>query len=165
RVVGISCCAFCTACGQSRTLLRSSSGAKSFFDSHVPASRAMTSMPACAIGSAATPPVAPRPMITTSVSLSRVAMDVLEIIMAPRRGLVEHRVVVRRLVIGLERDAHLLLVGGDDRPHAGIAEEIPADEVVVAAVERIAERALDGVRAHEREERRRFDLVKDGVLI
>ena len=29
--MGISRCAFCTACGQSRTLLRSSSGAKSFF--------------------------------------------------------------------------------------------------------------------------------------
>src|SRR5436190_7778634 len=126
------------------------------------------SSPARAMGSAATPPMAPRPMMTTSVCLSRVAMDILETIITvvtSCRGPVEHRVVVRRLVIGRQRDAHLLLVGGHDRANAGIAEEIPADEVVVAAVKRIAKRALNGVRAHEREEGRRFDLVEDGVLI
>ena len=39
------------------------------------------------------------------------------------------------------------------RAHAGIADQIPADEVGVAAVIRIAERALQRVRAHHREER------------
>ena len=38
-------------------------------------------------------------------------------------------------------------------PNAGIAEQIPADEVGVAAVVRIAERALQRVRAHHGEER------------
>ena len=54
---------------------------------------------------------------------------------------------------------------GDDRADAGIADQVPADEVRVAAVERIAERALNRVRAHEREERRRFDGMEDRVLV
>src|SRR5262245_8922406 len=171
RCVGISCCAFCTACGQSRMLLRSSSGEKSRFVSHVPASSATMSMPAWAMGSAATPPAAPRPMTTTSVSLRRVAMIVTAVVI-PRRGLREHRVVVGRLVIRLERDADPLIGFGHDSPDAGIAEQIPADEVRVAAVERIAECALDGVRADERKEGRwqalglaGLDVAQYGVLI
>ena len=74
RCVGTSRLAFWTAIGQSRTLLRISSGAKSFFDSQVPASRPTTSMPACANGSTATPPAAPRPTTTTSVGFSLIAI-------------------------------------------------------------------------------------------
>src|SRR5262245_45300053 len=191
RWVGISCCAFCTACGQSRTLLRSSSGEKSRLVSHVPASSATMSMPAWAIGSAATPPAAPRPMMTTSVSLSRVAMSVVAgtrgsafarlalrrdtAVVIQRGAFHEHRVVVGRLVIRLDGDAHPLLVGGDDRSDAGIADQVPANEIRVAAVERIAERALDGVRADKVEEARRtsrqplglagLNLLQHGVLV
>src|SRR5436190_2125519 len=70
RCVGISCWAFCTACGHARKLFLISSGAKSFAWSQVPASRPTTSIPACVNGSTATPPVAPMPITTTSVFLS-----------------------------------------------------------------------------------------------
>src|SRR5580765_7717248 len=124
------------------------------------------SRPAWAMGSAATPPAAPRPMMTTSVSLSRVAMISafapafarIEHVALRRgklcSGLGEHRVVVRRLVIRLQRDADPLVVLRDDRADAGIPDEIPADEIRVSAVERIAEGALDGVRPNEIKEGR-----------
>src|SRR5215471_15346502 len=185
RCVGISCCAFWTACGQSRTLLRSSSGEKSRFVSHVPASSATMSRPAWAMGRAATPPAAPRPMMTTSVSLSRMAMAVSAVarvarrrdtlLVGPRRRLDEHRVVVRRLVIRLQRNPHALVVGSDDRSDAGIANQVPADEVGVAAVERITECALNRVSTDQVEEARwpcwkpvglaGLDVLQDGVLI
>src|SRR6185295_10455958 len=120
-------------CGQPRKLLRSSSGAKSFRDSHVPASSPTTSIPACASGSAATPPAAPRPTITTSVSLSLVAIVVIS-------GLGEF-VLVGRLVDLLQRLRlqALLIRRADHRADARIVDEIPADVVRVAAVKRIAE--------------------------
>src|SRR5262245_15358807 len=167
RDVGISWFAFCTPCGQPRKLLRSSSGAKSRRVSQVPASRPITSRPACASGSAATPPAAPSPMMTTSMSLSRVAMshpclpvriegaEVRRTALAgARRRLGERIVVVRRLVIRLQLTLlePLLIDGGDHGAHAGITDEIPADEVRVAAVVRIAERALMRVAEHQREE-------------
>src|SRR5205085_12680502 len=95
RWVGISLFAFCADCGQPRKLLRNSSGAKSRGVSHVPASSPMTSRPARASGSAATPPTAPRPTMTTSVFLRSMAMD------AAFHG--EHRVLVGRPAHGLRR--------------------------------------------------------------
>src|SRR5262247_1788197 len=100
-------------------------------------------MPACASGRAATPPAAPSPMMTTSVSFSLVA------IWLPRRAaaplaVFREVVVVRRLVIRLHRlRLEALLIGGaDHRADARIVDEIPADEVGVAAVGGIAERPL-----------------------
>ena len=61
----------------------------------------------------------------------------------PGGTLREHFVVVGRLVIGSEFDVHALLIPGDHRAHAGIAEQIPAYEVCVSAVIGITEHALD----------------------
>src|SRR5215831_6971058 len=146
RWVGISPFAFCADCGQPRKLLRSSSGAKSRGESQVPASSPMTSRPARASGSAATPPAAPSPAMTTSVFLRSVAMA------ASLHA--EGRVRIGGLTDGLGPRRHALLLGGDHHADAGIPDQIPADEVGVAAVIGIAERALDGVGAHEIEERR-----------
>src|SRR5215813_4885028 len=138
RWVGISLLAFCADCGQPRKLLRSSSGAKSRGVSQVPASSPITSRPARASGSAATPPAAPSPMMTTSVFLRLMAMA------APFDR--ERHVVIDRLAYGLRAHRHTLVVGAHRQADAGIADEIPADEVGVAAVIRIAERALNRVR-------------------
>src|SRR5438105_8990350 len=137
RWVGISLFAFCADCGQPRKLLRSSSGAKSRGVSHVPASRPTTSSPARASGSAATPPTAPRPTMTTSVFLRLMAMA------APFDR--ERHVVIGRLANGFRAHRHALVIGADSEADAGIADEIPADEIGVAAVIGIAERALDCV--------------------
>src|SRR5262245_22279887 len=145
--------AFCTAIGQPRTLFLISSGAKSRRVSQVPASRPITLMPARVSGRAATPPAAPIPTITTSVSGSLVGM-VTSMRMAAGRRLVETLEVVRGLVIGLELSfLHRLLVRGRDAgAYTGIANQVPADEVRVAAVVRIAERSLTCVTQHHREE-------------
>src|SRR5499427_5045696 len=139
RWVGISVFAFCADCGQPRKLLRSSSGAKSRGVSHIPASRPITSRPARASGRAATPPTAPRPTMTTSVFLRSMATTP-----ALHR---KHCVVVCGLADWLCGGAHALLVRGDDQTHTGVAEQVPADEIGVAAVVGIAERTLDRVRA------------------
>src|SRR6266508_768025 len=118
RCVGTSFCAFCVACGQARKLLRISSGAKSFAASHVPASRPTTSRPACANGSAATPPTAPMPMMTTSVGFRLVAIHGLRFR--------EHEVVVRRLVIPRCRRRHVLLGSCHIEAHARVANQIPS---------------------------------------
>src|SRR5262245_64676402 len=104
----------------------------------------MTSRPARPSGSAATPPTAPSPTMTTSVFLRSVAMA------ASLHA--EGCVCIGGLPYGLGPRGHALLVGGDHQSQAGIANQIPADEVGVAAVIGIAERALDGVCAHEVEE-------------
>src|ERR1700704_5097643 len=144
RWVGISLLAFCADCGQPRKLLRSSSGAKSRGVSQAPASSPTTSSPARASGSAATPPTAPRPTMTTSVFLRLMAMA------APVDR--ERHVVIGRLANGFGPHRHALVIGAHRQADAGIADEIPADEVGVAAVVRIAERALDRVRADKIEE-------------
>src|SRR5262245_43330612 len=151
RWVGISVFAFCADCGQPRKLLRSSSGAKSRGESHAPASSPITSSPALARGRAATPPTAPSPTMTTSVFLRSMAMAAS---LLARAAHGEAGIGISRLPHRLRLYAHALLLGGDGEAQAGIAEHVPADEVGVAAVIRIAERALDGVGAHEREERR-----------
>src|SRR5829696_7098323 len=159
RKVGASSLVFCDASiGQFRTLLRSSSGAKSRRVMAPPASRPVTSMPACARGSAATPPAAPSPMITTSVSFSLVAMRqiLVRVRVALRRRLVERLVVVSRFVIRrqLMRFERLLVGWRHHRADAGVAEQIPADEVRVASVVRVAEHALSRVIEDQREELR-----------
>src|SRR5213076_2481585 len=98
--------------------------------SHAPASSAVTSRPACVSGSTATPPAAPRPMITTSVFFRSAAIGA---------ALPEHREVVGGAMVRRDLRAHLLFRGGDRRSHAWIADQVPADESGVAAVVRIAE--------------------------
>src|SRR5262245_39859158 len=139
RWVGISLLAFCNDCGQPRKLLRSSSGAKSRGVSQLPASRPTTSRPARASGSAATPPTAPMPTMMTSVFLRLMAMA------APFDR--ERHIVIGRLANGFRPRCHALVVGADGEADARIANEIPADEIGVAAVVGITERALNGVRA------------------
>ena len=65
---------------------------------------------------------------------------------------------------GLHGARHALIGGRHVEPHTRIANQIPADEVRVAAIGRIAERALNRVRAHEREERRLLERREHGVL-
>src|SRR5215475_4145466 len=97
RWVGISPFAFCADCGQPRKLLRSSSGAKSRGVSQAPASSPITSRPARVSGSAATPPTAPRPTMTTSVFLRLMAM--IAPFAAPFDR--ERHIVIGRLANGL----------------------------------------------------------------
>src|SRR5262249_49945746 len=118
--------------------------AKSRGVSQVPASSPTTSSPARASGSAATPPTAPRPTMTTSVFLRLMAMA------APFYR--ERHVVIGRLANRLGSHRHALVVGAHRQADAGIADEIPADKVGVATVIGIAERALNGVGADEIEE-------------
>src|SRR5215467_12360803 len=123
-------------------LKRISSGAKSRLVRRLPASRPTTLMPACASGSTPTPPTAPRPTTTTSVSLSLgMVASVRVIVLETDRRLVEHLRVVRGAMIRFELTVieRCLICRGHARADTGIADEIPADEVRVAAVVRIAE--------------------------
>ena len=62
------------------------------------------------------------------------------------------------MCLRLSAAAEALLLGRDGEAQPRIAEQLPADEVRVAAVVRIAERALERVAQHELEER-----ADDGV--
>ena len=55
----------------------------------------------------------------------------------------------------LEGRSHALLLGRDGEAQPRITDELPADEILVAAVVRVAERTLERVAEHELEERRR----------
>ena len=55
----------------------------------------------------------------------------------------------------LERRIHALLLGRDGEAQARVTDELPADEILVAAVVRVAERAFERVAEHELEERAR----------
>src|SRR3954468_22935035 len=72
-----------------------------------------------------------------------------------RRGPGECLVVVSGLVIRFQLASfELLLIGGrHHRANTGVADNIPADEVPVAAVVRVTECALMRVREDQREER------------
>src|SRR4029450_12303405 len=130
---------------------------KSAFVSHVPASRPTMSSPAWTRGSAATPPTAPRPTMTTSVSFSLVAMLHLDVFgIDGGRCLREHLVVVRAFVVAPEVGAEPLLVRTDARPDTRVANQIPANEVGVASVIRVAEGSLNRVRADHVEKGRAF---------
>src|SRR5882672_4833920 len=95
-------------------------------------------------------------MMTTSVSFSLVAMFQLPMRAEAGGRLRERVVVVRRLVVRLEIFfLQTLLFGrGHHGSDAGIADQIPADEIRVATVVRIPERALMRVRQHEPKEHR-----------
>src|SRR5262249_62208607 len=97
-------------------------------------------------GSRAPPRPAPTPPMTTSVFLRSMAMA------ASLHS--EGCIRVGGLAHGFCPHVHALLVGGDYQAQAGVTDQIPADEIGIAAVVGIAERALDGVGAHEVEERR-----------
>src|SRR5688572_22294448 len=77
----------------------------------------------------------------------------------------EHRVVVGRSTYRLCWRRHLLIGGRHVEADTRIANQIPANEIRVAAVCRIAERALYRVPTHEREERRLVECGKHGVLL
>src|SRR5690606_2933612 len=153
REVGISRFALGTACGQSRRLLRTSSGAKSRVENHPPASRPITLSPALTSGNTATPPTAPSPITTTSVLGSSVAM-VTSLGNGGRiyRILGIGRHVIGRLPAGRQASALADFFRRRDDAHTGIANKIPADEVAIATVVGIAEGAVDGVIADHIEE-------------
>src|SRR5690348_16187587 len=161
RCTGTSRLHFCAACGQPRKLLRSSSGAKSRGPKRVPASRPTTSRPPAASGSTATPPAPPKPTTTTSVRSSLVA-----IALTRRRVLVELRTVIGGIAQRLELRIHALLLGRHGQAQPRIADELPADEVLIAAVVRVAERAFERVAEHELEKRaRRWHEARRAVLL
>src|SRR5262245_65796466 len=122
------------------------------------------------------PPEAPRPMITTSVGRCLVAMmsdEPRET--SARRWRREHAEVVGGDTHGRQFGVELLLAGGDGEPQTWVPQQVPSDEVRVAAVVRIAEHALPGMRTEHIEERRgawrearrlaRLHLREHGVLI
>ena len=59
--------------------------------------------------------------------------------------------------MGVIGDAHALVCRSDVQPHARVSNQIPTDEVCVAAVGGIAERALYGVRPYQCKERSVFE--------
>src|SRR5690349_7143039 len=82
--------------------------------------------PARASGRQAAPPAAPRPMITTLVFFSVVAISDF--------ALVEHTVVVGGFAARFGLHIHALQIGGHRDAGAGITDQIPSDEVFIAAV-------------------------------
>src|SRR5262249_8240969 len=131
-------------------LNRSSSGAKSRFVSQFPASSPTTLIPAWAIGSTATPPTAPRPTTTPSVSFNLVRMGPVSMLLEAGGGFGEHLAIVGGSMIRLQLLTlqHLLVSGRHRCANSWIPNQVPADEVRVAAVVRIAERSLDRVSPH-----------------
>src|SRR6266568_8464235 len=89
--------------------------------------------------------------------------------------LVEHAVLVGRPAARLRFDIHALQIRRDSDTRAGIADEIPPNEILVAPIEWIGERSLDRVRPQQIEELRGaaretvglilFDCLEDGVLL
>src|SRR5688572_3112214 len=152
RAVGISPFTF-TRPMWLRMSLRISSDGKSRFVRRWPASSPTTSRPAEARGSAATPPPAPSPTMTTSACLSRLAMSASSRLVLLLEA--EEREVRRGLVRRPHDRVERLLLWLEVQPDAGEAEQVPADEVVVPSVERVAERPLERVLANGLEERRR----------
>src|SRR5262245_38670723 len=120
--------------------LRISSKGWSFGDVRGPASIATTFIPAFVSGQTAVPPAAPVPTMTTSTGFSTSGMS------QPPCQRLEQRDRVRRLQARARDDVELLVVGADDEPRPREADELPADEVRVPAVHRVAEHALHRVR-------------------
>src|SRR4051812_13674833 len=151
-----------------RMSLRISSDGKSRNETRGPASSPMIWSPARVSGSAAVPPAAPSPTMTTSVFLSLVAMSA-------SLGDLEDGVVGGRLVRRLHPRPDPLLDRRDGQLDPGELDQVPAHEVRVAAVVGVAEHALEGVLAHGLEERARvgqearrlvaLDVAQDGVLL
>ena len=122
RWVGTSSLTFARP-SQLRMSLRISSAWKSRTEKRPPASSATTSRPACARGSTAVPPPAPRPMTTTSVPF------LLVLIVASLPAALEQWVVRGRLVRRHDGDVELLLRGTEAELDAGETEQVPADEI------------------------------------
>src|SRR3954447_26519097 len=102
----------------------------------------MTLIPALPSSAARMPPAAPAPTMTTSV------FSVAMTLALPHRGLrlqTDHG----RSLISL---AALHVGGGKLRLRARKAHEAPAGEILIAAIDRVGEHALDGVDAHGVEE-------------
>src|SRR5580692_2142328 len=87
--------------------------------------------PARASGSTATPPAAPNPTTATSTGFRLMAMLV-------SGG------AVGGVMIGLNLNAHLLVGGGGGQARAGIADQVPAREVLVAPIKWVAKHAFHG---------------------
>src|SRR5947207_6648232 len=121
-------------------LLWISSGRKLRGSIQVPASMPATLRPARASGSTATPPAAPRPTTATSTGFRLVAMAAS----------------VCGCAHGLDRHDNLLLLGGDREPRARIADQIPAGEIPVPAVEGISEHTFERQLANAQEKRARI---------
>src|SRR5438132_7214170 len=138
RTVTPSSFVFCGPGGQRARFSFNSSGAMSFVLSHDPASRPMTSSPARASGRQATPPAAPRPMITTLVFFRVAGISDF--------AFVEHAVIVGGFAARLRLHIHALEIGGHRDAGAGITDQIPSDEVFIAAVKGIGERSLNRMR-------------------
>src|SRR5512134_1641545 len=105
------------------------------------------SSPACASGSAATPPTAPSPTMTTSVFFSSVAIVPTVVIPRRARGAssLEHPVLVGGHVGRSGARVELLLRGGHGKSDTRVTNQIPSHKVRVAPVVGITEGALDGV--------------------
>src|SRR5918994_3532476 len=129
------------------------------------------SSPASASGSTAVPPPAPSPMTTTSVAFS----VTVAIVPSVSASAAPQRVVDGRLVRRDDADVELLLRLAVAELDAGEADQVPADEVGVPAVDGVPEQTLHGVLANEVEERTRarreprgdvaLHLVEDRVLL
>src|SRR4029077_9636907 len=91
-------------------------------------------MPARVRGSTATPAAAPSPTTTTSTGLRLVAM----IFSRPVQFLAER----------FGRSLHTLVLRADGKLRARLTDQIPAREVRVPAIDRIAEHALEREAAH-----------------
>src|SRR5689334_9400660 len=151
RKVGISSQTFVPVVTRRRTLLWISSALKSLGCIQLPASSAVTLMPARVRGSTATPAAAPSPTTTTSTGFRLVAM----IFSRP----------IQLLPEGLGRILHALVLGANGEFRAGITDQIPAGEVLVAPVDRIAEHAFEREAAHSIEKAaqvRRLIIVDGG---
>src|SRR5437763_6844697 len=98
-------------------------------------------------------------MITTLVFFSVVAISDL--------AFVEHAVIVGGFVARFGLHIHALEVSGHGNASAGITDQIPSDEVFIAAVKGIGERSLNRVRSNEIEELWGFLLHRSehGILI
>src|SRR5882672_3824721 len=127
-----------------------------------PRSRPTTLNPASASSLARMVPLSPTPTTTASTGLSRVAIGSVlpreqHVLRMP--GLVERRLPLEdvddRYRQRVVRHAVLLNVLRVHRGDAGKADQLPADLVAVAAVDRIGEEALDGVVQQQVEEEAR----------
>src|SRR5436309_8009513 len=105
-----------------------------------PRSRPMTFRPPFASSAARMPPAAPTPTMTTSVF--SLAMDLLS-------SLARQRALLLQADDGRTRELLLALHvrRREHRLRAGEADEAPAREVLVAAVDRVGEHPLHRVRA------------------
>src|SRR5690349_20551864 len=123
-----------------------------------PRSRPTTCNPASASSLARMVPVKPTPTTTASTGFSFVAMSVLphEQCVLRMAVLVERALALEKVDDGdgqrVVRHAVLVDVLRIDRRDAGKADQLPADLVAVAAVDRIGEEALDGVVEQQVEE-------------